>query len=389
MTTIGLHRFIDDETTRGLACAALSPGLRRVLLFDISQDAFFGVADHLAEMLKEATRKTSRRVILGSSEGEDDLWTTLEMRGKQKGFRILLTPGRLIPPPDDHSPVLVLIPDLPSLSLSAARACVALMGESETATLQRHGLDITWSPNMCWLARCARAEVGEISPHLLDRFVLRLSPPAVKPPDRVAEILTLADEQKSAEPSQTKTLSPALADALRSAGGPPPIFPTAEVERVLSYFNQQIVEGARRELALARLSRALSQLEGAPEVSASHVHAAAAMVGLQPAGVTSAPTPPPEAPITPAVEKVIEEEPSSEDGAVAVAPVPRTLSEDAAGETVLSSDTELVFDAAGLFSTLPGGYNSASTRSGFVTISTAAFPGDRRGRGSRDWDTGG
>ena len=339
--TVSPSPLIDDEFTRGLACAALSPGLRRILLFDISQEAFFRAADQLAEMLEKATKQTYRRVILGSAESEDDLWTTLEMGGKGKGERILLTPGRLIPPPDDPSPVLVLIPDLPSVSLNAARACVVLMGEGETATLQRHGLNMTWSPNMCWLARCARAEVGEISPHLLDRFVLRLSPPEAPSTDRVAEVMAWANEQVPEEPPQNMSLSPAITDSLRSADESLPSFSATEVELVLSYFNQQVAEGARRELALARLSRALAQLEGMREVKAFHVNAAAAMVGLQPAAGTLTPAPMPELPVTPAAEKTSKEE-ASTGGGVAVAPIPRPLSE--ASETVFKSDDEIILD---------------------------------------------
>ena len=340
----GVHQLIDDDFTRGLACAALTPGLRRILLFDISKDKFFSVADQLATMLKEVTRETYRRVILGSAEAEDDLWTTLEISGKDKAIGILLTPGRLAPPPDDPSPVLILIPDLPSLSLNAARACVALMGEGETATLQRHGLNITWSPNMCWLARCARAEVGEISPHLLDRFVLRLSPRDAPSLNRVADVLAWANDQNSDQRSQTMSVSPELADALRSASPQAPNFSADEVIHVLSYFSQQVVEGMRRELALARLSRALAQLEGVLEVSASHVNAAAGMVGLQPITVASAPVPVPELPVSPVAERTSEEAVPTEGGSVAVTPEPRTLSEDPSDDRVLKSDTQLTFD---------------------------------------------
>ncbi len=344
--TVGSLPVTDFEHKLGLACAALSPGLRRILLFDTSQESFFGAASELAAMLEAAMGKTYRRIILGSAEGEDDLWTTLRLERDDGAVRILSKPGRLSPPPDDPRPILVLIPNLASLSLSASRACVTLMGEGETATLQRHGLDITWSPDMCWLARCTRAEVGEISLHLLDRFVLRLSAHNEPSLDRVAEILDWVNEKTPAGQQQVKIISPELAEELRSASGRTPAFPAAEVERVLAYFIQESA-GMRRELSLARLSLALAQLEGAPDVSASHVNTAAKLIGLRLEDAQTSPLELAPAPLEPSeVSEKPKEGDTMKGGDVSVVPAPRIVSEDVLGDEVLKSDTELTFDTA-------------------------------------------
>src|ERR1044072_2861136 len=156
---------INEKLTNELACAALTPGLRQILLFDVSADALRNVANRMAAFTKAITGRRFRVVTLGSAENEDDLWMTLTMEKTGSGNRLSLKQGRLVPTPESTDPILVLIPDLARLSLHAARACVMLMGGAEIATLQRHGLNFVWSPDMCWLAGCAKAEVGEVSKH--------------------------------------------------------------------------------------------------------------------------------------------------------------------------------------------------------------------------------
>lgn len=340
--TVGSLLATNSQLTRGLACAALSPGLRRILLFDASQEALFSAADQLTAMLGATTGKEYRRVILGSAESEDGLWTTLGLEREGGAVRIITNPGRLSPPPDDPSPVLVLIPNLAGLNLSAARACVTLMGEGETATLQRHGLNLTWSPDMCWLARCARAEVGEVSPHLLDRFALRLSAQEETRPDRVAEILSWVNDETPAR-VRRQSIAPELAAELSTASNQTPAFPAAEVERVLTYFREGAT-GIRREVSLARLSVALAQLEGSQEVSASHINAAADLIGLRPDGAHS-PAPAP-APIeTPDLTDKTKEGSATKGAGVGLVPPTPGLSEEARADEVLKSESELTLDA--------------------------------------------
>lgn len=342
------HHFSDDFA-RGLACAAITPGLRRMLLFDVSNDVFFDTASHMLAMLKTVTGHTFRTVTLGSAENEDDLWTKLELEQGSAGLQLSLKPGRLASNPAQPNPILVLIPDLARISLSAARACVALMGEAEVATLQRHGLNVFWNSNMCWIARCARAEVGEISPHLMDRFVLRFSAQAELSSDRAGDILAWINEPISESQPQGARLAPAFSAALLAAKELTPDFLMTAIAHVLARLGQQTAEGVRRELALARLSRALAQMDGAQEVTTSHVNTAATLIGLQhKAGLTDSPTPAPASLLNQTLPQKTGSHlgPAPDSGNIGGVATPSVLQEEASEESVLKSDTEATFDVA-------------------------------------------
>src|SRR5262245_57832903 len=170
------HNWTEDAFLRGLACAALSPGLRSILLADMPAADLLPVAATLAQMLEAAEGRPVVSVLLGAAESEDDLWGGWALgagTGRHAALREsagLLTGGRA-----DRRLRLVIIPDLNRLSPAAARACVALMG-ADVAHLERHGQRRCWQPNLCWLAsRRTRErgtpspELGRVSPHLLDR----------------------------------------------------------------------------------------------------------------------------------------------------------------------------------------------------------------------------
>lgn len=173
---------------------------------------------------------------------------------------------------------LVIIPDLTRLSLPAARACVALMG-SEVAHLERHGHRDRWQPNLCWLAGCPRQEVGLVSPHLLDRFALRLSSQEYGEGDRAAAIrqwLYDSDSQNREEDS----LLPEWMSTLQQAKSRQPDITLEAQKRVLDYITSTDGYSVRRELALLRLAQANAQLAGEVEVTAQQVDLAAQMIGL-------------------------------------------------------------------------------------------------------------
>jgi magnesium chelatase subunit D len=338
---------IEGHLAHGLACAALTPALRRVLLFDASHETFFAAARKTAAMLAAVTRHTPQVIVLGSGESEDDLWTILKLEQDGEGSRLVLKPGRLAPDAKRRGTSLVLIPDLTRISLSAARACVALMGDGP-ATLQRHGLSLTWSPDLCWLARCRRGEIGEASPHLLDRFVLRLSADDEPPADRAGDILKWLEEEEPHERLRPEPLPKALVDGLRAAAPHTPTFSDTQAVHVLSYIKDlPTQEGVRREVALGRLSRALAQLNGAHEVTMAHVDEAAALVGLWREAATPGPlsdivTGDASEPVLPAAEIA----PETSGVSVATPAAPHVASEGASGEAVLQPDTEMTLDAA-------------------------------------------
>lgn len=68
------ERFI-----RGLACAALSPGLRSILVFDAPPEALQAAAATLGQMLATVSEREIKTIRLGSSETDDDLWGTLTL----------------------------------------------------------------------------------------------------------------------------------------------------------------------------------------------------------------------------------------------------------------------------------------------------------------------
>lgn len=59
---------------RSLDCAALSPGLRSILLFDTSPEIIRLTAKIMAQMLEAVTEQTVMSVTLGTWETEEDLW---------------------------------------------------------------------------------------------------------------------------------------------------------------------------------------------------------------------------------------------------------------------------------------------------------------------------
>ncbi|MEH2115505.1 hypothetical protein [Nostoc sp.] len=122
-----------------------------------------------------------------------------------------------------------------------------------------------------------------VSPHLLDRFALRLKGEVRKTTDRAKEILELIDHRglgkvKKPEPVPVPI---EIRDKLKkSLQHHPKITPKA-IARILNYTSQKEVY-PRRDLALARLSLANVRLEGADEMGVNHVDIAARMIGLEP-----------------------------------------------------------------------------------------------------------
>ena len=263
---------LSDPLLRGLACAALNPGLRSVLMFDATSMSLRVAADAIAQFLQVVTGQQIIPITLGTTETEDDLWGRLTLRTQNQPFE---WQSGVLAARDVR---LVVIPDLTQLSLSAARACVALMG-ADVAHLERQGQNKTWKPNLCWLASCATDSAGMVSPHLLDRFALRLSGTVEEPSDRVDTLLNSL-EQLSGELPQT-LLSAEVQSQVAAALQCYPQVSQAGRDRVLDYFPSSEVV-TRREIALMRLAIANAKLDGVAQVTADQVDRAAQMIGLQP-----------------------------------------------------------------------------------------------------------
>ncbi|HSH82109.1 MAG TPA: hypothetical protein VLA19_26580 [Herpetosiphonaceae bacterium] len=266
-----------DPFTRALACAALSPGLRSILIFDSPPLQLQAIALKLAAMLESVHGGPTDIVMLGSVEAEDELWGELAVCRDSDGARFTWQPARLLQAPQTSGSRIIVIPDLARLALPAARASITLM-DAPVAFFERHRQHLIWSPSLCWLATCSRAEVGEVSPHLLDRFALRVEQPDEMPVDRSADVYAWVAE-RAPERNTPDVLPPTLRKHLQRVASLSPTVPRSVLRHILSRLST-LHASPRRELALARLTRTLAQLEGRLETSDHDVMMAAALLRL-------------------------------------------------------------------------------------------------------------
>ena len=251
-----------------------------------------------------------RVIPLASSEDEERLWSTMSWYRDDGALRFRLVAGPLAWQAERGPIPLVVIRDLTSMSLSTARACVMLIG-ADVAHLERHGRQERWRPLNAWIAACPLAAAGQVSPHLMDRFAVRVPSPQPQERRRHAQALLTAATG---------------AHATRPHEGAPDVFPLAKLkqardrrprpgsqtlDRVLDLAQADCSQGMRRELTLARIAVAEAKLAGASVVEVAHVERAATLLGL--------------APQSPAERDVPEVSPGERVNAPAVPPEPATL----------------------------------------------------------------
>jgi magnesium chelatase subunit D len=335
---------------RALAAAAVSPALRAVLCFDATPRSLLAIGRTFAELLRDADMIDVTRVVLGSSETNEDLWDAVTWSGSEAAAEFSPAPG-LLGPSNPRVLKLVVIPDLPQLSLAATRACVMLL-DAPVCHLERHGQSLRWTPAMAWLAGCPRELVGRVSPHLLDRFALRLQSPPERQTDRRVELLKalqsrrgLGDEDEF-ELRRNPSLPPAR---LRAARAAEPARLTSAARDALAQISVPLgAQGARRDIALGRLAVAVAKLRGAPQVSDEHVRDAAGLIGVRSAPQPSAVAAPAEirqdAPVRsqPAPDATSQQTPTTADPDQTAA-LPAVESDE-----LLEPDTTRRFDAAEL-----------------------------------------
>lgn len=271
----------DDVLTMGLACAALHPGLRSILMFDVPYPIFKTAVETFRQMLQITTKQTVIQESLAPSAQDDDLWGSTLFPGNQDTPFPSLLSGLFSKERSMHGIQLITIPNLTHLSLPAARACIMLMDNS-IAHLERNGQSEHWNTHYCWLAACNRNDVGTISPHLLDRFALRLTWQNQKQTDlvqRVADLLTTM-HSLPANHNEARTLSSEIQQRLIEALHRQVEVTPEAVKSVLAYTPAEHMY-PRRDIALARLAHAVAQLEGETSMSTRHVIKAAALIGLE------------------------------------------------------------------------------------------------------------
>jgi magnesium chelatase subunit D len=275
---------------RGLACAALYPNLRSILVLDVSPTKLRWTASILRRMLEIVEGTPVVATTLGTTETDDVLWGGLTLPLDPVSASFVWQDGLLIGGRDQtdqkNQPQqqLVIIPNLTHLSLAATRACVMAMG-TDVVHVERHGQQEHWQPRICWLGGCASDEVGQVSPHLLDRLVLRLrSSPTPKMDDaaRIAELLERISSQEVRASYPGALLPDSLLNELKEAHRCQPTMTDTAAARVLDYLpTESDLHSSRREITLGRLSVANAMLEAATAVTAYHVDIAAQIMGLR------------------------------------------------------------------------------------------------------------
>ena len=275
---------IQSSLMKSLCCVALNSKLRSILLFDISINNLQQVAGILVSLLKVTTE--SEIVVplkLGTFESEDDLWGQVGLGDELEKQAFNWQFGLFSSADNTNEIKLVIIPDLTKLSLAAMRACVVLMG-ADVAHLERHGQHKYWQPNFCWLVGCSsqNEEIGKISPHLLDRFTLRLNVQIENNDNRVTQIQKLLNSQEKPQESlfEEREIEPELKEWLREIRSCLPSMTPSALERILDYTSESNIYH-RREIALARFASTYAQLEAANSVTINHVNKVARIMGLK------------------------------------------------------------------------------------------------------------
>ncbi|MGC5401513.1 hypothetical protein ACPXCP_37970 [Streptomyces sp. DT20] len=244
----------DDAAHRlltALVCSALEPALTGVLLFDLPPEHVPAVAGVFAEVLGVAADRPPGavpRTTLDAATADEDLWLRPLVRRSAGGIEFTLGPGPLAETAD--SPPLVLVPDLARLSVPGMRAAVQLLG-ADTATLEHSGIRRRWTPRARWLAFCRAEDAAHLSPHLLDRFPVRLGVPGLRPLPGHDPLGPLPAAWAAALSPRTPRRPTTLSDGFAAS--------------VLEQLDDREGLGHRRALALGRIARALARLDAAEE----------------------------------------------------------------------------------------------------------------------------
>ncbi len=324
-------REINNTLFTTLACVALNPALRSVLIFDAPAYELQQLALLLEQLLRCVSVLPVHSYTLAAYLNDEDMWGSLQLPLKTHSGQ-WPSHARLFSPERNACELqLLTIPNLSNLNLTTTRTCILLIG-ADVAHLERNGENKHWQPQQCWLAACPSESIGIVSPHLLDRFALRLSWKLLQdlfdPTHRSTHLQTrLSQNGTSNQPIPPPALVAQLKQAVHQHVN---ITPEA-LARVMDYLPaDQEAYYPRRELALARFAFTLAQLLADPSLSPSHVDSAAQILGFpllfastqdvhnssQPLVPVEAPMPDPEleviSPSPPSLLPISESQPPSE-----------------------------------------------------------------------------
>ncbi|MER7643529.1 magnesium chelatase [Streptomyces sp. NPDC126522] len=246
-----------------------------MLLFDLQPEMVSPVADAFARILRMRDARPVRRVVLGSVTGDDELWLRPVLRHENTGLGFSVAPGALVDTGAD-STTLVVVPDLTRLSLPAMRGAVQLVG-ADVAVVERSGFRARWRPGAHWLAACGEAETGRLSPHLLDRFPVRLNVAGLRRMTGGSELMRGAAGDRAPE-LDCDELPPNWRAVLAAQGRPVCAVSEEAVDRAVELAGG--ATGGRRAIALARIARAQTVLAGADTCGPDEVEEAARLIGV-------------------------------------------------------------------------------------------------------------
>jgi len=268
-------RDLRQRLLQVLACSALGPGLDGVLLFDLQPEMVKPVADAFARILHLRHARPVRRVVLSSVTGDDELWLRPVLSHENTGLGFSVSPGALVDTGAD-STTLVVVPDLTRLSLPAMRGAVQLVG-ADVAVVERSGFRARWRPSARWLAACSEAEVGRLSPHLLDRFPIRLNVAGLRRITRGSDLMRGAVGERVSELGWDE-LPPNWRAVLAAQRRPVCEVSEEAADRAVELVGGET--GGRRAIALARIARAQTVLAGADTCGPARVEEAARLIGV-------------------------------------------------------------------------------------------------------------
>jgi magnesium chelatase subunit D len=264
-----------DRVRTLLGCLAAEPRLGGVLFHDL--DPF--LLAPLARLVTDALPGSPATVVLGPGSGDEGLW----VRMRPDGDALRLVPGPLAA----ADGAVVLVPDLGQADPAVTRIAVTLAG-ADAAAVEMRGYSRRWRPRTWWLAAAPRGEVANMSPHLLDRF-----------PIRVEAGRLLAEWTGAAGAVERTTRAEEEAALLRAV---PPLDAAPDGPPLTGDALRRVVEllppgpSRRRDLALARIARMAAGSAGAAETGAAHVDEAAGLLGIAAARDGSGGPPVPDVP---------------------------------------------------------------------------------------------
>lgn len=362
------HAAFSEITSRlleGLACAALHPAVTGVLLLDTASDATWELASIYQRLLSPTDKALIPMTEIPANASEDALWGQLsptQLFAERDIAEVTPRIDALLAPPHDATLKLVVLPDLVRLGLPALRAATILV-DAPVGHVERNGLSLQWTSRLRWLAFAQRSDLRFISPHLLDRFPIRLSAQQWHAPQRAAWLaaaLQMSDRAAHVRPP----LAPIPGDWVRRVRqarrrrGWSPLIGDSLIDSLLAQVKNWLAStskvlpmqadaldalleisalnsgaGFRRELGLGRLALSCAALEQATAVAPAHVQRAAELMGWRmpgPAPMTTKAT-------SPSVQATPNRAPDQTSTATTIRLVPRPTG--VATEPVFSGET--------------------------------------------------